>query len=116
MQKKHGSIAYVYEDEEGTSPVGVPCSIEFDIEYVWTAGEPMVRYLPDGSGYPGSPHEVEFESPTIMRIRTDKGLIRLNQPELQAAVLKWLQRFVMKKNCMNWRMKTPSTWTNCSVR
>jgi len=37
-------------------------SIEFDIEFEYTPEDPMVMYYPDGSGYPGSPPEVEIQS------------------------------------------------------
>lgn len=35
------------------------------IEYRVYPGEPMVRWLPDGSGYPGSPPEVEIAKVTV---------------------------------------------------
>jgi hypothetical protein len=35
------------------------CGVEFEIEWELTPGEPMVRYYPDGSGYPGSPAMAE---------------------------------------------------------
>lgn len=34
----------------------------YEIAYRVTPGEPMVRYYPDGSGYPGSPDECEILS------------------------------------------------------
>ena len=34
--------------------------IDFDVEYTYLAEEKMVMYYPDGSGYPGSPAEVEI--------------------------------------------------------
>lgn len=36
------------------------CWVDLDIEATVYPGEPMVRYYPDGSGYPGSPPEVEI--------------------------------------------------------
>ncbi len=38
-------------EELGKSGVWVDAELDFDFE----PGEPMVRYYPDGSGYPGSP-------------------------------------------------------------
>ena len=36
-------------------------NLYLDIENVsYTKAEPMVRYYPDGSGYPGSPAEVDY--------------------------------------------------------
>jgi len=32
----------------------------FEIEYRYTPEEPMVMYYADGSGYPGSPAEIEI--------------------------------------------------------
>lgn len=37
-------------------------SLEVEIEYNAWPSEPMVRYLPDGSGYPGSPPGAELIS------------------------------------------------------
>lgn len=42
--------------EEFNGDLCVECELEFEI----TPGEPMVRYYADGSGYPGSPAEVEL--------------------------------------------------------
>lgn len=56
----NGTIDWTHEDEDGSSPLGVPATLEFELEYHYTPGEPMVRYYPDGSGYPGSSPEVEF--------------------------------------------------------
>ena len=33
--------------------------VPFDVECTFYPGEPMVMYYPDGSGYPGSPDDVE---------------------------------------------------------
>lgn len=34
--------------------------VELDIEFYFSPEEPMVMYYSDGSGYPGSPAEVEI--------------------------------------------------------
>lgn len=36
-------------------------AVEADVKIWFYPGEPMVRYYPDGSGYPGSPDEFETE-------------------------------------------------------
>lgn len=35
--------------------------VEFTVGADWNEGEPMVRYYPDGSGYPGSPSYFEWD-------------------------------------------------------
>ena len=47
--------------------LGHGSSLEVQILYEYTPGEPMVRYYPDGSGYPGSPPDVEFISCHVFR-------------------------------------------------
>jgi hypothetical protein len=47
--------------------LGHASSLEVEIEYAYTPGEPMVRYYPDGSGYPGSPPEAELLSVYVER-------------------------------------------------
>jgi hypothetical protein len=42
--------------------------IEFELECKAYPGEPMVMYYPDGSGYPGSPPEVEVLSLTVLEV------------------------------------------------
>lgn len=34
--------------------------VDFDVTFIFIPEEPEVRYYPDGSGYPGSPAEVEI--------------------------------------------------------
>lgn len=43
-------------------------TVEFTIGYSCTPGEEMVRYYPDGSGYPGSPPECEWEILEINKV------------------------------------------------
>lgn len=35
--------------------------VNFQVDYYYDKGEPMVMYYPDGSGHPGSPPSVEIE-------------------------------------------------------
>jgi hypothetical protein len=43
-------------------------AIRGTVHYAITPGEKMVRYYPDGSGYPGSPPEIEFWGAMISEI------------------------------------------------
>tara|TARA_Y100000310_G_C20366062_1_gene661241 strand:- start:152 stop:385 length:234 start_codon:yes stop_codon:yes gene_type:complete len=36
--------------------------VNIDCEFDYSPGEPMVMYYSDGSGYPGSPPDIELES------------------------------------------------------
>lgn len=45
-------------DEE--NPLGLEGELVFDVSMNYIPGEKMVRYYPDGSGYPGSPPEIEI--------------------------------------------------------
>ena len=47
--------------------LGHASSLEVEIKYGYTPGERMVMYYPDGSGYPGSPPDVEFIGANVMR-------------------------------------------------
>lgn len=58
--KRIGSIRYRLECEDDNNPAGVPAMFVFELVYRYTPGEKPVRYYPDGSGYPGSPDEIEF--------------------------------------------------------
>jgi len=39
--------------------------VKVQVEYDYSQAEPMVRYYPDGSGYPGSPAMIEVVSVTL---------------------------------------------------
>lgn len=47
--------------------LGRASSLDVELSYRVTPGEPMVRYCPDGSGYPGSPPECELEAVHVTR-------------------------------------------------
>lgn len=79
-----GTIDWEHEDEAGKSPLGVPALLGFKLDYYFTPGEAMVRYYSDGSGYPGSPAEVEFES----RLVSIDGNAEVSC-ELKASIEKW---------------------------
>lgn len=42
-----------------------------EIEFEYSPGEPMVRYYPDGSGYPGSPPELNVIRVVVTRLSND---------------------------------------------
>lgn len=47
------STEWVYTDEDGLNPLGVPADIIFWVYADFQPAEPMVMYYKDGSGYPG---------------------------------------------------------------
>ena len=42
-------------------------SLEVEIDYKAYPAEPMVRYYPDGSGYPGCPAHAELQAVRVLR-------------------------------------------------
>jgi hypothetical protein len=65
-----GSIEFEIELGTGTKAWKL---LEVEVEYDYSPGEEMVMYYPDGSGYPGSPPEIEF---TDVLIRSIEGYTR----------------------------------------
>lgn len=49
--------------------------LEVEVEFDANPGEPMVRYYPDGSGYPGSPPEVEITKVTVLEVTDENGTL-----------------------------------------
>jgi hypothetical protein len=56
-----GSINWPFEDENR--------ELEFKIDYTFQPGEKMVRYYKNGSGYPGSPDEIEMYNIICTKIK-----------------------------------------------
>ena len=83
-----GNISWSFEDEDGISPLGVPCSFEFELDFVFWPGEKMVMYYPDGSGYPGSPPEIE-----ITKVALIKTFVECDGPELNIPSAKQLEKW-----------------------
>lgn len=83
-----GTIGWTFEDENDIAPIKAE-AFEFSIDYDITPGERMVMYYPDGSGYPGSPTEVE-----LIGFRCDK--IDDSKPSNFNATLaaKWFKNYV----------------------
>lgn len=52
----------------GDGLIGVDVEITGDAD----PGEPMVRYYPDGSGYPGSPPSFDYVSVRVLRVWSDQ--------------------------------------------
>lgn len=52
------SIGWTWEPENASGRI--PFAFDFEITGNCWRGEPMVRYYPDGSGYPGSPPVAEI--------------------------------------------------------
>lgn len=70
---------------ETIEELGKSCSwVDLDIEAIVYPGEPMVRYYPDGSGYPGSPPEVEIVAVTVTAYGSadwETGIGRVHRPD-----------------------------------
>lgn len=74
---------------------GLNGTVEVRVEYDWDAPEPMVRYYPDGSGYPGSPGGCEMTSWTVTEYSNgDVTVRRAERPDWFA----WLDGVV--ERCM----------------
>lgn len=66
-----------------------------EVRLHYTPGEPMVRYYPDGSGYPGSPPTLEGEvvKHTVLHVYGDGGEevnVQLQTEDVLAAIYKRL--------------------------
>lgn len=63
----------LYDLADTFEELGRGCAVhlEADLELDLTEGEPMVRYYPDGSGYPGSPPTCELSSVTVTEVWGD---------------------------------------------
>lgn len=67
------------------------CFVEADFRVI--PGEPMVRYYPDGSGYPGSPPEIDcVDSVRLIECEGplgyfDAGDLADRVPEIESAIL-----------------------------
>lgn len=60
-----GRLVFEYEDADGISPLNTPGIFHIQFSFWYYPPEPMVRYYPDGSGYPGCPEEIEYEVESI---------------------------------------------------
>jgi len=66
--------------------------IEFDVDFDYTPGEPMVMYYADGSGYPGSDPEIEINSITHKGTDfTDFLIGRMPYEELEGKIFDQMQ-------------------------
>jgi hypothetical protein len=68
----------------------VDCEYVFNYDY--TPEEPMVKYYPDGSGYPGSPEYIDVYDVVIAGVFGENGKIQLTQ-ELKDILLKKFDDF-----------------------
>lgn len=78
------------EELEDSSLGNYMFNVKFTIGYSCAPGEEMVRYYPDGSGYPGSPPECEWEILSINSVdvydeRGDEATIN-DTPDLQEKI------------------------------
>lgn len=47
-------------------------ALEVEVDYDFTPGEKMIRHLPDGGGYPGSPAELAITNVKVLTFTNDK--------------------------------------------
>lgn len=70
--------------------------VEFELHGELDPGEPMVRYYPDGSGYPGSLPYVEYHSCFVTRIIGENyDYKRRDRPDYFELLDKIVDRIVM---------------------
>lgn len=56
--------------------------VDVELSGHFCPGEPMVRYYPDGSGYPGSPDEFEFVSAYVTKAYGEDWILsRRDRPD-----------------------------------
>lgn len=55
----------------------VDCTYQFD--YIYIPPEPMVRYYSDGSGYPGSPEELDIYNIDVVSVSGQDGKIEVTE-------------------------------------
>lgn len=77
MKSISGTIRREFEDENYESPLAA-CTLVFDVQYEFTPGEKMVRYFPDGSGYPGSPPDVEVIECSLVKASDEVGNVEFD--------------------------------------
>lgn len=90
------TINYTFEDDDGINPTEQPATFEFELNCSYSAGEKMVRYFSDGSGYPGSPPEVEILSVKLISVSFDEPVSSESQTAADNstdAFQKWLYKY-----------------------
>ena len=65
MNGKKGSTVYKLEEIDYQDDC---IDIEFEVSYTYDPPEEMVRYYPDGSGYPGAPEQLELYDIKVTKI------------------------------------------------
>lgn len=69
MVSKKGRMSYTLEEVD----YGNTCiDIEYEFDYTYDPPEPMVRYYSDGSGYPGSPEQIEIYDVVCTKVCFDE--------------------------------------------
>lgn len=91
-----GGFDYSYEDENGENPLNLPGEIAFEGKFIASPEEKMVLYFPDGSGYPGSPAEIE--SYEFIAIKIDDLTLT---PEQGKIVGRWLEKLFHQNSQLN---------------
>ncbi len=98
------AINWQFEDDQGISPI--PYSLlNFEILCDVTPGEKMVRYYPDGSGYPGSPAEVEVTDCRLVLIIDDNDQKVKPSPEQVKIVGDWFRNYIRANDDLYTRIR-----------
>lgn len=98
------NCSYETELELGERALFCTIYVEFDAD----PGEPMVRYYPDGSGYPGSPPSIE---PTLVQVTTAEvndetldreALAKIGGDGSWLKLLDTMAEDIIREECENW--------------
>jgi hypothetical protein len=52
---------------------------KYSFSFCFTEGEPMVKYYPDGSGYPGSDPEFEIYDVQVVSVEGENGFVQVDE-------------------------------------
>jgi hypothetical protein len=88
------SFTFVFDEEDGENPWGVESvQCEVEIEYDFSPGEKMVRYYPNGDGYPGSPPSVDLTDFNLISVSSPNEAITLipNTEQYNA----WAKKYIL---------------------
>lgn len=86
MRHTKGSATIYFEDENGENPSQIAGVIEASFDYNYFPAEKMIRYLRDGSGYPGC--DASHEIYNLKAISIDDMKLDDNQSKI---IADWLE-------------------------
>jgi len=90
------SYLYYHEEEDFCGKWYAEIEIDYD---AW-AGEPMVRYYPNGDGYPGSPPGCEITSARVVHLECDKHVYFNDLLSREAYDAAWLK--MLDEKALDW--------------